>query len=61
MGQIKWTFLLLAILSAVCMMSIGISIGLRSIIGLVVSFVALLLFMGIGFRKKKKMSESQKL
>lgn len=61
MGQIKWAFLFLAIIAAVCMVCIGISIGQESLLGFLISLAVLIIVMWIGFRKKKKMNESGNL
>jgi hypothetical protein len=61
MKQIKWPLLFFAIVAATCIMGIGIAIGERSIIGVLVSMVALVFVMGFGFKTKKKMRESGEL
>ncbi|UII57261.1 YlaF family protein [Cytobacillus spongiae] len=61
MKQIKWPLLFFAIAAATCIMGIGIAIGERSIIGVLVSMVALVFVMGFGFKTKKKMRESGEL
>ncbi|WML49394.1 YlaF family protein [Neobacillus sp. PS3-34] len=61
MKQIKWVLLVYAILSAFCMMGIGVAIGERSIIGGISCIVLLVLVMGFGFKTKKKMRENGQL
>ncbi|MGD6818398.1 YlaF family protein [Metabacillus sp. 84] len=57
MKSVKWRFLVLAVLAAVMMMMIGISVGLRSILGIVASIIGLCAVMGFGFATKKRMRE----
>ena len=57
MNNIKWIFVLYALLALLCMFAMGISIGLRSIIGIFISIAALILVMGFGFKTKKKMRD----
>lgn len=61
MKQIKWPFLLLAIAAVLSMMGIGIAISYRSILGISLAIVAVILVMGFGFMTKKKMRESGEL
>lgn len=58
MKSIKWVFVLYAILALFSMFAIGISVGLRSIPGVLVSILALILVMGYGFKTKKKLREN---
>ncbi|AZB42784.1 hypothetical protein CEF21_11025 [Bacillus sp. FJAT-42376] len=53
----KWIFLVLAILAAVMMMMIGVSVGLRSVLGILASIIGLCAVMGFGFATKKRMRE----
>ncbi|KZZ82999.1 MULTISPECIES: YlaF family protein [Bacillaceae] len=53
----KWIFLVLAVLAAVMMMLIGVSVGFRSILGVIASIIGLCAVMGFGFARKKKMRE----
>ncbi len=48
---------MLAILAAVCMISIGIAIGERSILGVILAIIGLNAVMASGFIFKKKMRE----
>ncbi|MBO8176369.1 MAG: YlaF family protein [Bacillus sp. (in: Bacteria)] len=61
MKDIKWIFVLYAILAACSIMGIGIAIGERSILIAVISLLSLILIMGHGFKTKKKMREEGKL
>ncbi|RLQ95895.1 YlaF family protein [Falsibacillus albus] len=61
MKDIKWIFVLYSILAASAIMGIGVAIGERSIIGVLVCIVLLIVIMGIGFKKKKQMREQGKL
>ncbi len=60
MGE-KIVFLLLAILAAVCMAGVGISVGYRSIVGMILCLIGLTIVMGYGFSKKRKLREEGKL
>ncbi|KAF0820200.1 MULTISPECIES: YlaF family protein [unclassified Cytobacillus] len=57
MKKIKWPLLAFALGAAICMMGIGVAIGERSIIGIIIAIIALILVMGFGFKTKKKMRE----
>jgi hypothetical protein len=59
MKQIKWLFLLFAILACACMVGIGISIAERSNIGIITCIVATVAVFGIGFSSKKKLLGDQ--
>ena len=61
MKQIKWPLLFFAFAAASCMIGIGIAIGERSVSGVIGCIAALVLIMGFGFKKKKKMRESGQL
>ncbi|RDI47606.1 YlaF family protein [Falsibacillus pallidus] len=61
MKDIKWIFVLYAILAATSIMGIGVAIGERSILGILGCIVLLILIMGMGFKKKKQMREEGKL
>ncbi|APH05398.1 YlaF family protein [Bacillus weihaiensis] len=58
MKQGKWIFLLLASLAAISMIGIGISVGERSMIGIILSIIFLIAIMGTGFVMKKRMREN---
>ncbi|MGM7720220.1 YlaF family protein [uncultured Metabacillus sp.] len=53
----KWIFLVFAFLAAACMISIGIAIGERSILGILLAIVGLNAVMATGFILKKRMRE----
>ncbi|MGM9929870.1 MAG: DUF5325 family protein [Bacillus sp. (in: firmicutes)] len=57
----KGIFLVLAILAACAMAGIGVSVGFRSVIGIIISIIALCAVMGFGFATKKKYREAGKL
>jgi hypothetical protein len=54
MKQIKWIFVVFAVLAAVSIMGIGVAIGEESILGVIGSILALVLVMGFGFKTKAK-------
>ena len=58
MKDIKWILVFYAVAAVLSMCAIGISIGLNSILGMVVSIIALILIMGNGFKTKKSMREA---
>jgi hypothetical protein len=60
MKNIQWNFLILALLATASLAWTGIAIGERSIIGIVLSILALFVIMGYGFATKKKMREKEK-
>lgn len=57
MKNIKWVFALYSLLALLSMFAIGISVGLRSIPGILASILLLILVMGFGFKTKKKMRD----
>ncbi|ANB60966.1 YlaF family protein [Anoxybacteroides amylolyticum] len=57
MKSIQPVFLLFAILAASSIMAIGIFIAEQITIGVIISIVAFVLIMGIGFITKKRMRE----
>ncbi|WP_419883715.1 DUF5325 family protein [Peribacillus sp. B-H-3] len=59
--NIKWNFLLLALLAVASISWIGISIAEQSIAGVIISIFALFIIMGYGFTLKKKMRKKGKL
>ncbi|HWO96065.1 MAG TPA: YlaF family protein [Bacillus sp. (in: firmicutes)] len=61
MKDFKWIFLVYSILAATSIMAIGIFIGEKSIIGIIVSIISLFIIMGFGFSTKKKMRERGEL
>ncbi|MFD0049168.1 YlaF family protein [Actinomycetes bacterium NPDC127524] len=59
--NIKWNFLLLALLAVASISWIGISIAEQSIAGVIISILALFIIMGYGFSLKRKMRQKGKL
>ncbi|WP_318504942.1 DUF5325 family protein [Bacillus sp. T3] len=55
MKQIKWLFLLFAIIAAACIAGIGIAVAERSIIGIIACIIATVGAFGLGFSFKKKL------
>jgi hypothetical protein len=53
----KWIFIVLAFLAAASMIGIGIAVGERSILGIVLAIVGLNAVMASGFILKKRMRE----
>lgn len=53
----KWIFFLLAFIAAGSMVGVGIAVGERSILGILLSILALIAAMGFGFATKKKMRD----
>ncbi|MRX71676.1 hypothetical protein GJU40_05740 [Bacillus lacus] len=58
MREIKWLFLLLAVLAAACLAGIGIAVAERSVLGVIAAIAGLLITMGTGFVQKKKLREN---
>jgi hypothetical protein len=58
MKQIKLIFLFYSVLAAISIMGVGIAISEKSIIGAIGSIVAVIIIMGIGFKRKAKMREN---
>lgn len=61
MKQVKWTFLVYAVLATVCIMGIGIAIAEKSLIGAIVCVIGIIAVMGLGFKTKKRMRENGEL
>jgi hypothetical protein len=61
MKNSKLIFLFLAVLATFSIMSIGISISLNSLLGIVFAIIMLIIIMGIGFTLKKKLREQGEL
>jgi hypothetical protein len=61
MNQIKWIFIVYAVLAAACIMGIGVSIGEKSILGVLASLIAVVAVMGMGFKTKAKMRANGEL
>ncbi|WP_042456017.1 YlaF family protein [Neobacillus dielmonensis] len=57
MKQVNWQMLIFAILAAVSIMGMGISIAENTMLGLFGCLVALIVIMGLGFKTKKKLRE----
>ncbi|MEH7255782.1 YlaF family protein [Neobacillus niacini] len=55
MKRIKWIFVVYAVLATISIMGIGVAIGEESILGVIVSIVAVILVMGFGFKTKAKL------
>ncbi|MGM0873509.1 MAG: YlaF family protein [Bacillota bacterium] len=53
----KWIFIILAFFAAACMIGIGIAVGERSILGIVLAIIGLNAVMASGFIMKKRMRE----
>ncbi|HEY2421801.1 MAG TPA: YlaF family protein [Neobacillus sp.] len=58
MKQIKWIFLFYSVLAAISIMGVGIAISEKSMIGAIGCIVAVIIIMGIGFKRKAKMREN---
>nr|WP_028392990.1 MULTISPECIES: YlaF family protein [Bacillaceae] len=61
MMNIKWNFLVLALLAVICISGIGIAIAEKSITIAAICVIALTVIMGYGFTQKKKLREQGKL
>ncbi|MGE8206755.1 YlaF family protein [Heyndrickxia sp. NPDC080065] len=61
MKEIKWIFVIFAVVATASMVGIGVSIGERSIIGILFCIMALILIMGYGFKTKAKMRREGRL
>ncbi|MCM3160345.1 YlaF family protein [Metabacillus litoralis] len=57
MKQGKWIFLVLAVLAALFMIGIGVAVGERSILGIILAIIGLNAVMAAGFIMKKRMRE----
>lgn len=55
--SINIPMLIFSLVTVFFMMAIGISVALRSILGTILSILAVILVMGLGFVTKKKMRE----
>ncbi|MFS8630647.1 MAG: YlaF family protein, partial [Bacillales bacterium] len=56
MKNIKWRFLILAVLAGLSMIGVGISLGQNNMIGTIIFVVLLIAIFGIGFTMKRKMA-----
>ncbi|WP_409305284.1 YlaF family protein [Peribacillus sp. SCS-155] len=61
MSDIKWNLLFIALMAVASMIWTGIAISEKSVVGIIISLIALIYFMGMGFTQKKKMREKGKL
>ncbi|GIN83852.1 hypothetical protein J6TS2_02380 [Heyndrickxia sporothermodurans] len=61
MKEIKWIFVLFATIAAASMVGIGVSIGEKSILGILICIITLIVVMGFGFKTKAKMREEGRL
>jgi hypothetical protein len=61
MNNIKWIFLMYAVLAAASIMGIGVAIGVQSILGTIGCIIALVFIMGMGFKTKAKMRTNGEL
>lgn len=59
MKQIKWVFLLFAIMTAACIVGIGIAIAEKSMIGILLCIIATVASFGLGFSLKRKLLSNQ--
>lgn len=57
MKQGKWIFLVLAVLAYSFMIGIGVAVGERSILGIILAIIGLNAVMATGFIMKKRMRE----
>ncbi len=61
MKDIKWIFVMYALLAALSIMGIGVAISFSSFLIAFISIAALFVVMGFGFKTKKKYREEGKL
>ncbi|MCM3759298.1 YlaF family protein [Alkalihalobacillus oceani] len=54
-------FLLLAVITVLCIMSIGVAIAERSTLIGFLAFIGILIAMGLGFNLRKKLRESSEM
>ncbi|KIL44734.1 YlaF family protein [Jeotgalibacillus soli] len=57
----KWILVLYAFAAVGAMTAVGIAVGERSLAGIFLSIVALIIVMGLGFKTKKKIREADLL
>ncbi|PLR79218.1 hypothetical protein CU633_01550 [Bacillus sp. V3-13] len=57
MKEIKWIFVVFAIVAAACIMGIGVAIAERSLVGIFACIAGVIVVMGFGFKTKRKMRE----
>lgn len=56
MNQIKWLLLLCALLAVVSMAFIGVTLAEKNVLGICLSIVFAMIFMGTGFTLKRKLN-----
>ncbi|MGD6977902.1 DUF5325 family protein [Bacillus altitudinis] len=56
MKQIKWLLLLCALLAVVSMAFIGVTLAEKNVLGICLSIVFAMIFMGTGFTLKRKIN-----
>ncbi|RAU06887.1 hypothetical protein DEJ55_04220 [Bacillus pumilus] len=56
MKQIKWLLLLCALLAVVSMAFIGVTLAEKNVLGICLSIVFAMIFMGTGFTLKRKLN-----
>lgn len=61
MKNVNIPMLLFAILTAICIMLIGVAIAERSLLGIILSIIAVIIVTGLGFTTKKKMRENGRI
>jgi hypothetical protein len=61
MNQIKWIFVLYAVVTALSIMGIGVAIGEKSLLGVIGCIIVVLFVMGMGFKTKAKMRANGEL
>ncbi|WP_434399566.1 YlaF family protein [Planococcus sp. 11815] len=59
--NIKWIFVLYSLAAIGAMVLIGVAVALRSVTGILLSILLLLVIMGFGFKRKKEMREADVL
>ncbi|OEH93899.1 YlaF family protein [Bacillus solimangrovi] len=61
MKNVKWVFLGYAFAVTACLVGVGFAVGEQSIFGITMFIVVATLFMGAGFKTKKRYREAGKL
>lgn len=61
MKNLNFTMLFFAVATALCIMSIGIAIAEKSMLGIILSLISVIIVTGLGFMTKKKMREKGRL
>lgn len=57
MKNVQWVFVFYALAALCSMLAIGVAIGLKSILGIFVAIILLIVIMGMGFKTKKSMRD----